>query len=297
MTSGWRSFRSLRRCRAARSCCLTFLLSSLPGGPAVGQTSEAAAEGTARPIQDNSFLIEEAYNQETGVVQHIGVFTRERESGTWMFTFTQEWPLSSQRHQLSYSVPLLSPGFDIDAGVGDLALNYRYQLLGAGDSRTFVAPRLSVLLPTGDERHERGSGGTGLQFNLPASVQLTQRAVTHMNAGATVIPRARNAAGEKASTVGYNAGLSGIWLLHPLLNAMLELVWDRSESVTGPDQRTASEGFFLSPGLRAAINMSSGLQIVPGVAVPIGLGPSSGERALLLYLSFEHPFARSRDTR
>jgi hypothetical protein len=33
---------------------------------------------------------------------------------------------------------------------------------------------------------------------------------------------------------------------------------------------------------------------VPGVAVPIGLGPSHGDRSLLLYLSFEHPFRHAR---
>lgn len=34
---------------------------------------QALAEGTKK-IQDNSFLLEEAYNQEAGVVQHIQSF-------------------------------------------------------------------------------------------------------------------------------------------------------------------------------------------------------------------------------
>ncbi len=42
------------------------------------------------PIQDNSFLVEEAYNQEAGVVQHISTFTRYQESKDWIYTFTQE---------------------------------------------------------------------------------------------------------------------------------------------------------------------------------------------------------------
>jgi len=29
---------------------------------------------------------------------------------------------------------------------------------------------------------------------------------------------------------------------------------------------------------------------VPGIAFPIGVGPSAGDDAVLLYLSFEHPF-------
>jgi hypothetical protein len=32
------------------------------------------------------------------------------------------------------------------------------------------------------------------------------------------------------------------------------------------------------------------MQIVPGFGVPIGLGPSRGERDLFVYLSIEHAF-------
>ena len=65
------------------------------------------------PISDNSFLIEEAYNQEGGVVQHISALLRAQD-GAWLYTFTQEWPFFSQRHQLGFTVPLLS-GADGDA--------------------------------------------------------------------------------------------------------------------------------------------------------------------------------------
>lgn len=50
----------------------------------------------------------------------------------------------------------------------------------------------------------------------------------------------------------------------------------------------------MSPGLRWAINFPSGLQIVPGIALPMGVGPSKGERAIFFYLSFEHPFGKAR---
>jgi hypothetical protein len=41
----------------------------IPGGAALAQISPSAP-----PIQDNSFLVEEAYNQNFGVVQHISSF-------------------------------------------------------------------------------------------------------------------------------------------------------------------------------------------------------------------------------
>lgn len=271
------------------------LLSTTLAGPLSSQGSATPSDSGPPPIQDNSFLIEEAYNQEPGVVQHISVFTRTRGSGEWAFSFTQEWPFRSQRHQLSYSVPLQSPGSGLGSGLGDVALNYRYQLGGEGAS-LFAAPRLSVILPTGDEADDRGSGATGWQLNLPLSVELSPRAVTHWNAGATVTPRARNAVGDRATTRAYNAGASLIWLWRPTLNLMFELAWSRAEAVVGSGQRLASDGLLFAPGLRSAINFPSGLQVVPGFAVPIGVGISSGERAVLLYLSFEHPFAKSAKT-
>jgi hypothetical protein len=37
------------------------------------------------------------------------------------------------------------------------------------------------------------------------------------------------------------------------------------------------------------MNFESGLQVVPGIGVPIGVGPSGGEYGVFLYLSLEHP--------
>jgi hypothetical protein len=207
------------------------------------------------PISDNSFFIEEAYNQEPGVVQHIGTFAGMR-GGDWMATFTQEWPAFSQQHQLSYTVPFA------DSGLGDVALNYRYQILGVGGGPVAFAPRLSVLLPTGD------GSETAWQFNLPLSVELNDRFVAHSNAGATFTGSERTV----------SLGQSLVWLAAPRVNVLVEAVWDDEEN------------FLVSPGIRWAYNLDSGLQIVPGVAVPIGVGPSAGERGVFLYLSFEHAY-------
>jgi hypothetical protein len=49
---------------------------------------------------------------------------------------------------------------------------------------------------------------------------------------------------------------------------------------------------FVSPGVRWSYDFESGLQIVPGIAFPIGVGPSRREKSVFLYLSFEHPFRK-----
>lgn len=251
-------------------------------------TQPASARG---PIEDNSFLIEEAYNQEAGVVQHISAFTMQRATRAWAYAFTQEWPLFSQRHQISFTLPVVSAGRGTGSGVGDIALHYRYQLADGKRSGVLAAPRLSLLVPSGNVRRDRGAGGAGVQVNLPITVEHSARFVTHWNAGATFTPSARNALGNEATTRSYNVGGSMIWLARSALNVMLEVVGASDEAVSGPGERVPARSLFLSPGVRGAIDFPSGLQIVPGVAVPIGIGPSRGDRKYFLYLSFEHPFS------
>ncbi|HEY3011417.1 MAG TPA: transporter [Gemmatimonadales bacterium] len=241
-------------------------------------------------IQDNSFLLEEAYNQESGVVQHISTFERS-DAGGWAYHFTQEWPLGGIRHQLSYTIPVENiEGFG--TGLGDVALNYRYQLVGNPGARTVAAPRLSILLPTGDEEEGRGAGAVGFQVNLPVTLVLSNEIVTHWNAGTTLTPSARDALGEKATTHSFSFGASVVWLLRPALNLLVETLWLSEESVIGEGRTAREEAGFLSPGIRLAFDMSGDLQIVPGIAYTIGLTPDASEDALFLYLSFEHPFRR-----
>lgn len=264
--------------------------------PASPPAQPAAAEEEDPPIQDNSFLMEEAYNQEFGVVQHISVFGRFWDTRDWTYTFTQEWPVNpAPRHQLSYSISAAHAGALSGSGngIGDVALNYRYQLVGSGKDRVAFSPRFSVLLPTGNSRQARGSGAVAFQTNLPLSIAAFKKLVTHWNAGATFTPSAKNELDEKAFTAGYNLGTSFVWLAHPRFNPMLELVFDSSEAVVGPDATLRENRLLLSPGFRWAHNFKNGLQIVPGFAVPIGVGPSAGEKGIIFYLSFEHAFKKS----
>jgi len=262
----------------------------------VNSLGQQAAPPTAAPgIQDNSFLVEEAYNQNFGVVQHISSFTRFFDSKDWNYTFTQEWPApGDERHQLSYTLVALHAGAfpGSGVGIGDVFLNYRYQLVGSGETRVAFSPRLSLIFPTGDSTVGRGSGSFGLQTNLPLSVVLGRKLVSHWNAGATFFPHAQDASGDRAATAGYNLGQSFIWLTNARFNVMLETVFARSQTVVSSDHTEWTSSLFLSPGIRWAYNFKNGLQIVPGIGVPLGVGPSAGERAILLYLSFEHPFRK-----
>ena len=262
--------------------------------PCSALAQQPAASNKEKPIQDNSFLLEEAYNQEKGVIQHINAFMRQR-NGDWLYTFTQEWPVFTQKHQFSFTIPVqrLGDALNGGTGLGDIALNYRYQLVGNGDTRIAVSPRFSLVLPTGDEKKRLGAGSTGIQLNLPVSAVISDRFVTHWNAGATYTPSGRNAVGEKADLNGYNLGQSIIWQPSSRFNVMLETVWLSEESVVSTRLTERDTSAFVNPGIRWAHNFKSGLQIVPGIAVPIGVGPSRGDRGIFFYLSFEHRLKKS----
>ncbi|MBS1851959.1 MAG: transporter [Acidobacteria bacterium] len=266
-----------------------FLVSVLP---VLFHSAHAQSAGES-PIQDNSFLVEEAYNQEFGVVQHISGFTRFWNSKDWAYSFTQEWPVPGhERSQVSYTLTALHAGdfSNTGAGFGDVMLHYRYQLWGSGDTRAAFSPRVSLIFPTGDPALGRGVGGVGVQTNLPLSLVLHRKLVSHWNAGATFVPNAQDAAGNRAFSAGYNLGQSFIWLVHSRFNVMMEAVYGAGQAVIGPNRTTWERSLLLMPGIRWAHNFDNGLQIVPGIGVPLGVGPSAGEKGVFLYLSFEHPF-------
>jgi len=243
-------------------------------------------------IEDNSFLIEEAYNQERGIVQHISTVTLtgpERKDAA--VGFTQEWPLRGQRHQVSYTLLYQIQQGDAPDGFGDLLLNYRQQLQ---DSDVWAfAPRLSLILPTGSERKGLGAGTLGGQVNLPVSVRIGPVLAAHLNAGTQVLARVRDSAAAGGPThrtlTTYTLGASLIGPVTRPVNLMLEFVqaWTGTLQPAGGVTHEATST--LSPGIRFALNVG-GTQIVPGVGIPITFTEEDHTTDVLLYLSVEHPF-------
>jgi hypothetical protein len=234
-------------------------------------------------IEDNSFLLEEAYNQEAGVIQHISAF-QYMKGRTWLYTFTDEWPVPGQKHQLSTTIPFLNNG---ETGLGDILLNYRYQAIFR--DRFAFSPRFSLIFPTGKWKNGLGAGVPGYQLNFPFSYLLSTRIATHYNLGVTFTPDAKSADESRYNQTIYNWGLSIILLLNKNFNLMFEVVGNTTLIKTHNTATITSGSLFINPGIRYAINFKSGLQIVPGLAIPIGFGSSKGASGLFAYLSFEHP--------
>jgi hypothetical protein len=217
-------------------------------------------------IVDNSFLIEESFNQDRGVFQNIASWTHHYGGG-WDANFTQEWPAPGVTHQLSYTIPFASIG---DArGFGDVLLNYRYQLREETRGGPAISPRVSLIVPTGNAADGLGDDAFGLQVNVPASKQFGDLYV-HANGGFTWRPDIQRTP---------HVGGSAIWRLTPMLNLMFEALVEGDEATT------------VSPGFRRGWNFGD-RQLVVGAAVPVTREKGDTHAALLTYFSYELPFKR-----
>ena len=212
-----------------------------------------------KKIRDNSFLLEEAYNQEPGVIQHIQAFQRMRDK-SWSYTFTEEWPVPNETHQLSATVPANHIHSDgTETGIGDIQLNYRYQAVLKDPIA--LAPRLSLIFPTGDEEKGLGNGTLGVQVNVPASIEIGGKWVTHWNLGATYIPNAKGPGGIRRDTTGINFGASLVYLLSENFNLLVEAAGSSHESIGGTGCCAGRNRSSSTPacGLRSISNRDSRL--------------------------------------
>lgn len=245
-----------------------------------------------RLLQSNGFLVEGAYHQEDDEVQHSIKVIRSND-GVWHSTLSQEWPLLSEKHQLSFQVPsvIASGRSATGRGFGDTELEYSYLLFGNNHSRLTVSPTLELSLPTGNVRKDLGLGHVGFGVKLPVSVMLSKNFQSNSNIGMSYTPSVRNSEGERSSLKEVELGQSFAWLARSRFNLLFEATWEQSRhSFDGFTER--EHELFLSPGVRWAHKIRSGLIVVPGVAFPMGVGPSRGERSILFYLAFEHPFRK-----
>lgn len=278
--------------------CLSLFCTEL----ATGQDSVKYRKGSylyyGQPnIEDNSMFIEEAFNQERAVIQHISNLIIDQ--GNLTYTFTQEIPIPDERQQLSFTFgynsfndrPLNAP---TNGGTGDLYLNYRYMLMDKRDWAILI-PRISLIVPLGDSKYGYGTGAWGAQTNLALTKRLNKRITSHWNAGLTthikedyfaIVNNELELVKQKTHT-SYNLGSSLIYLFSDSFNFMCEYVsgFNRGFDENGASIKT--HDLVLNPGFRFAFSIGN-TQVVPGFGVPLnftdGQFVSSGS---FFYLSIE----------
>ncbi len=257
---------------------LVLFCSAAPRAQQTPPPAQALDSSRKFEIQDNSFLVEEAFNQERGIYQNIFGFIRD--GGSWQLAFTQEWPIGGQTNQISYTVPFGDYG--VSKGLGDALLNYRYQVMTETASRPAFAPRASLILPTGGT--QRGYDTLGYQVNLPFSKQHHDW-YFHWNAGMTGYVGVPGPEGD-VSLVTPHVAASAIWRARPMVHIMLESLFESDEDLAGR-RRVVT----VSPGVRMGRNIGDA-QVVVGAALPVTVQEGDSRGSLFLYFSYETPFKR-----
>jgi hypothetical protein len=253
------------------------------GEPGFAQPASPAPEPSFG-ITDNSFLLEEAFNQDPGVFQSIFGWTRE-DTGEWEGSFTQEWPLGGMTHQFSYTIPF-SGGSALSTHVDSVVLNYRYQALQEGPRRPAFSPRLGLMLPTGRESDR--SDHTGVQVNLPFSKRAGD-VYLHGNAGLSWIDGVEIGNGSRTDFTSPFLAASAIWRTTTMFHVMLENVIEWAESIDETGGVVRQRTVTVMPGFRGGWNVGDG-QIVLGLAMPIATADADTSVGVLTYFSYEGPF-------
>ena len=256
---------------------------------AMSAATAAGEDNDRRPakgIQDNSFLIEEAYNQGRDEVQHIT--TLQRQGRNWFFGFSQEWPLFSELHQISYSVPYswLRAEGGRSQGIGDIQVNYRYQALKETDRTPAFAPRASLVVPSGNRAKGLGENSLGYDVNLPFSKIVADRVTLHANAGMLSFFDV-----DGLQPTSYSLGGSVVYALTRDTNVLLEVLHDWNETVAPGRLLEREKTLTVLPGIRQAFNFQDA-QLVMGVGAPVSFTGSQREYGIFMYLSLEHKFLR-----
>ncbi len=251
-------------------------------------------------LEDNSFVVDEAFNQGKGSVQYMACYQHNRwKDADPVLSFCQELPLRSSRHQLGYSLAyVFHTGLQSNSlkpGPGDASVHYSYWLKNTS-SRVMVVPKLIAWLPIGKAIHSNGSGGWGGKLSLAMTTKLSGKWVVHTNVLASRIWGSRHyfqygnatvAAGSvefaKRNLNSLGVGFSVNYLLHPRFHFVLEKMLTSEEfakddsadmladnDTNRPASATVARRtrMLLIPGFRWAIN-GKDWQLVPAVGCPL----------------------------
>lgn len=241
-------------------------------------------------IEDNSFLLEEAFNQEWGVFQFIQKYRTFKHTNGHEYTFENEIPITDKTHQFSYALGSSRPDGINSSSMTDMILNYRWQPVNRDGF--LLAERFGLIVPTGSVEKGTGNGVYGLEFMQAATMTLSERWMNHWNMGFKVLPNAEETGINKKRTLtNFSAGSSLIYLLSDSFNLMLEGLLDSGQTINADGSKTTETSFFINPGMRFDLDLDwDDTQIVPGISFPMELLNSANEQSILVYLSIEPKF-------
>lgn len=241
-------------------------------------------------IEDNSFLLEEAFNQEWGVYQFIQKYQTAQVAKGYEYSFENEIPITDKVHQFSYGFSHGRPDENGHGAISDTTLNYRWQPLNKDGM--LISERFGLIVPTGRVNKGAGNGVYGFEFMQAATLTINDRFINHWNMGFSVLPNAKTQDIDKRRTIStFSAGSSLIYLWSDNFNILLEGLLESGQSMNPDGSKSAETSFTINPGARFAMDFEwKDTQIVPGISFPTDLINGPTEHGVLVYLSIEPKF-------
>jgi hypothetical protein len=279
---------------------VTLIVSDAAGQEQTGPTGKKGSYSYygELKIEDNSFLLDEAFTQEKGVMQFISNFHWSNLGSNGMaYTFTHEIPVVNNHHQVSYTVQYhFSQPFGETrySGPGDATIGYTYLVAGKDDWMMMV-PQINFIIPAGDPVKGLGHGGFGGNLGLALTKRLSSAIVTHYNISHTIIyqadyymntAHAENRKAEKNIKIEtFAAGV--IWYPTSRFNLMFESVANYLNDIQANGSGLRGWQLTSNPGLRFAADLHKAL-LVAGASFPYTFDVNSkGQAGIFVYLSLE----------
>jgi hypothetical protein len=241
-------------------------------------------------IEDNSFLLEEGFNQERGVYQFIQKYQTFNRAKGYEYSFENEIPIPDESQQFSYEFAHGRATSEGHGAISDITLSYRIQPLNKDGF--LMADRFGLILPTGRVEKGAGNGVYGFEFVKAVTVPVGKNWMNHWNFGFSVLPNAKSQGHDKRGTISsFSSGTSLIYLWSDNFNFLLEGLLESGQGIDETGAKSSSTSFTLNPGVRFAVDLDwKETQIVPGISFPTEMLNGPTEHGVLVYLSIEPKF-------
>lgn len=230
-------------------------------------------------VEDNSFLLEEAYNQNPGeiqLIQRYQTFQHERPE----YGVEIEAPITDNTHQFSLAIGRQENLSDLEVGYRFQAINVEGKMLTEG---------LRIILPTGSLRNESDHGVVGYEWLQSATVVFNEKISNHWNLGVRVYPNAESpSTSDDRTLTNFIGGTSLVYYYQEDLNFLLEGLFESEEMIDDRGEIESEVRFTLNPGVRFAWNIDwQKSQIVPGIAFPVVFNDEKTNPGVFFYFSWE----------
>lgn len=241
-------------------------------------------------IEDNSFLLEEGFNQEPGVYQFIQKYQTFNRAKGYEYSFENEIPIPDESRQFSYEFAHGRADSEGHGAISDITLSYRIQPLNKDGF--LMADRFGLIVPTGRVEKGAGNGVWGFEFSKAVTIPVGEKWMNHWNFGFSVLPNAKSQGHDERGTItSFSSGTSLIYLFSDRLNFMLEALLESGQGIEADGSKSAETSLTLNPGLRFAVDLDwKETQIVPGISFPTEMLNNRTEHGVLVYLSIEPKF-------